>query len=160
MAGANILKAQWGKACASCGPGGDGPDKRLMLAAALLGIAGAIVGSISLMEAAGKRGTRILGAECRWDRSASAYEAHVRVENAEAMTKIVQARVQARLRPGVGQRWPSPAMRDRYAATSQRVTWTVAPGGVADETVVFAVPGIAAFQCSARAWIMDVERQG
>ena len=159
MTGANILKANWGKACGSCGPGGGGdPDNRLRLAAVLLAVAGAIIGGTFLMDAAARRGTRILDAACRWDPAAQAYVVTLSVENTEDMAKLVDARVQARLRPNPGRRWPHPDMRRQYAAVSQRVMLAAEPGATVTQAVQFAIPEVDDCSCAATVWVGSVRR--
>ena len=156
MPGPNIIKPRWGKACKSCGPGGDDPDNRLLLVALLLLGAGASVFVITAWLE--HRGLRILGASCAWDPSANAYVAQLSVENTETVYKRTDFQVQARLTPPPGRRWPSALLQDRLEATSQQVMISLGPEATATKEVRFLIADVEGFACRARVWAGRSER--
>ena len=150
MPGPHIIRPRWGKACKSCGPGGDDPDNRLVLLALLLLGAGASVFVITTRLE--HRGLRILGTSCAWDPAAHVYVARLRVQNTEAVYKLTEFQVQARLTPPPGRRWPSALLQDRLEATSQQVMVSLGPETTATKEVRFLIADVEGFACRVGAW--------
>lgn len=104
------------------------------------------------------RGLRIVDSGCAWAPDRGGYVATVTIENRDALYKVVQTTVQGRFRPTEGRQWPHPSLRTRYEAVTQPVQLLVTPRTTATTETLFAIPGVEAFRCEARAAIVGQQR--
>ena len=104
------------------------------------------------------RGLEIPEVACRWDPSQGAYIASMEVANREDLYKVASFRVQARLKPPAGQRWPHRLVKAQYESISQQFALSLAPRETVRHQAGFPVPGVEGFQCAAKAWIGQQEK--
>jgi hypothetical protein len=154
--GKNLYRPSWGSSCKSCGGGGDRqPLAMVLLTIAVLFLGAVVVGMSNWIAG---RGIKIVQSDCEWDGASNSYVARILLANPSDAYKQFELRVQARLRPPEGKRWPSQNMRYRYEATSQSTQFVLRPDDQQSASISFNIPEVEGFLCSANAMVGQQER--